>query len=103
MTFANLASTSSGILRHIPGDGTPWVDDREDQNATPLRAYLDMDIDESALRSLSIPDRVLEKWGRLFDIVKPNSRRTCCFTRGTVVHHTPTLHANIFLKATHKW
>jgi len=29
-----------------------------------------------------IPEKVLIKWGRLFDIVKPSSRRTCCFTRG---------------------
>ncbi|KAG7089090.1 hypothetical protein E1B28_010799 [Marasmius oreades] len=30
----------------------------------------------------AVPDRVLKKWGRLFDIVLPSSRRTCCFTRG---------------------
>ncbi|KAF8665148.1 hypothetical protein AX16_000614 [Volvariella volvacea WC 439] len=30
----------------------------------------------------SIPDKVLERWGRLFDIVLPEARRTCCFTRG---------------------
>ncbi|KAF9255741.1 hypothetical protein L218DRAFT_306185 [Marasmius fiardii PR-910] len=30
----------------------------------------------------AVPGRVLRKWGRLFDIVLPSSRRTCCFTRG---------------------
>ncbi|KIO07356.1 hypothetical protein M404DRAFT_408898 [Pisolithus tinctorius Marx 270] len=29
-----------------------------------------------------VSDRVLEKWGRLFDIVLPSGTRSCCFTRG---------------------
>ncbi|KAF7310396.1 Dna methyltransferase [Mycena chlorophos] len=43
-----------------------------------LRQYLDSEPDERC----TIPDRVLVKWGRLFDIVLPSARRTCCFTRG---------------------
>lgn len=31
----------------------------------------------------AVPDGVLVKWGRLFDIVLPSARRSCCFTRGT--------------------
>jgi hypothetical protein len=34
----------------------------------------------------AIPDHVLEKWGRLFDIVLPSSKRSCCFTRGLLCH-----------------
>jgi len=59
------------VLRHIPG--------LEVISTTPaVREYLDTRIDSTLL----VPDRVLEKWGRLFDIVTPSSRRTCCFTRG---------------------
>ncbi|KAJ3500737.1 hypothetical protein NLJ89_g9659 [Agrocybe chaxingu] len=44
-----------------------------------IKEYLDpSDVSES----YAIPDKVLKKWGRLFDIVKPSFRRTCCFTRG---------------------
>lgn len=45
-----------------------------------IRHYLDRDGGQD--ESLRIPDRVLTKWGRLFDIVLPTSQRTCCFTRG---------------------
>ncbi|TFK76626.1 S-adenosyl-L-methionine-dependent methyltransferase [Pluteus cervinus] len=41
-----------------------------------------LDPPELSSPSLRIPDKVLRKWGRLFDIVLPTSRRTCCFTRG---------------------
>ncbi|KAI8983204.1 S-adenosyl-L-methionine-dependent methyltransferase [Trametes punicea] len=77
-----------GIWRHIPGRGSDWIDKRiqsgeevSDVQVTPVRAYLD----EEALvepHPHAIPEKVLEKWGRLFDIVLPSSRRTCCFTRG---------------------
>jgi hypothetical protein len=43
-----------------------------------IRHYLDNLGDE---RQYRISDKVLEKWGRLFDIVIPSARRTCCFTR----------------------
>lgn len=47
-----------------------------------LHEYLDpADEDGNSLRH-NIPDRVLSKWGRLFDIVLPSGQRTCCFTRG---------------------
>ncbi|KAG5638186.1 hypothetical protein H0H81_001388 [Sphagnurus paluster] len=45
-----------------------------------LRDYLDEDHFDSYPNA--IPDKVLAKWGRLFDIVLPSSHRTCCFTRG---------------------
>jgi hypothetical protein len=44
----------------------------------PLRDYLDKD----AQTAPAVSDRVLLKWGRLFDIVLPSATRTCCFTRG---------------------
>ncbi|KAI0028081.1 S-adenosyl-L-methionine-dependent methyltransferase [Vararia minispora EC-137] len=85
--FAPFPATSSiSPLRHIPGRGADWVDPRygtsEEQAQTPvnaLSAYLD---DGNVLGEYAVPGRVLEKWGRLFDIVLPSARRTCCFTRG---------------------
>lgn len=82
------ASNSDTVWRHIPGDGADWKDPRDlkaDANldiyrAATIREYLD-DEDVPGNDSV-IPDRVLEKWGRLFDIVTPESKRTCCFTRG---------------------
>ncbi|KAG1889191.1 S-adenosyl-L-methionine-dependent methyltransferase [Suillus subluteus] len=47
-----------------------------------LREYLDPAHEDGISLRHSIPDRVLSKWGRLFDIVLPSGRRTCCFTRG---------------------
>lgn len=75
---------TAGILRHIPGHGSDWVDDRGQAEVTPgaraIRDYLDQE--GSTLDGCSIPPRVLERWGRLFDIVLPTAYRTCCFTRG---------------------
>lgn len=47
-----------------------------------LHEYLDPDHEDEISLRHSIPDRVLLKWGRLFDIVLPSGQRTCCFTRG---------------------
>lgn len=77
------------ILRHIPGRGDDWNDARtsaaapettEDKVQSPsLRDYLDR---KGAQTGHAVPERVLMKWGRLFDIVLPSAARTCCFTRG---------------------
>lgn len=49
-----------------------------------LRYYLDEHHQTAATDGIfsAIPDKVLERWGRLFDIVLPSDRRSCCFTRG---------------------
>lgn len=47
-----------------------------------LHEYLDPAHEDGISLRHNIPDRVLSKWGRLFDIVLPSSQRTCCFTRG---------------------
>ena len=77
------------ILRHIPGTIDDWVDNREangDPKVQQIRTYLDA---ESNMlyenHPCRIPDKVLAKWGRLFDIVLPDSRRSCCFTRGEYI------------------
>lgn len=59
------------VWRNIPGQ-------TEEVEAAAIKGYLDSDVYETS----RVPDKVLQKWGRLFDIVKPSSRRSCCFTRG---------------------
>ncbi|KAJ7293942.1 S-adenosyl-L-methionine-dependent methyltransferase [Mycena rebaudengoi] len=69
-------------LRYIPGRGSPWIDPRSAEpsiRVEEIRQYLDPEAENG---SYAIPDKILRKWGRLFDIVLPSSRRTCCFTRG---------------------
>ncbi|KAF9455789.1 S-adenosyl-L-methionine-dependent methyltransferase [Collybia nuda] len=82
------------ILRHIPGQAD-WVDPRIDSTningdglsisgnpINKLKDYLDGDVVNNEPHPHAVPEKVLQKWGRLFDIVLPSSRRTCCFTRG---------------------
>lgn len=76
---------SNQLWRHIPNDTSPKSDSDNGCPATEIRRYLDRDIQTACSESLQIPDRVLERWGRLFDIVLPSSQRTCCFTRGTLI------------------
>ncbi|KAF5314118.1 hypothetical protein D9611_006941 [Ephemerocybe angulata] len=68
------------VWRHIPGQ--PIVKGEGEGNADvevrPLKEYLDAQVDAGRY----VPDKILGKWGRLFDIVKPSSARSCCFTRG---------------------
>lgn len=74
------------MWRHIPAPcSVDWVDKQNGSDVT-LEAYLDGLTDEEE-KIYAIPDRVLEKWGRLFDIVLPTSMRTCCFIRGVSVRH----------------
>lgn len=79
---------SDKVWRHIPGQGAAWSDPRFENQSGPAVAhtifdYLD-DLGEG-YAEYAVPDKVLEKWGRLFDIVKPSSDRTCCFTRGILI------------------
>ncbi|KAI0073734.1 S-adenosyl-L-methionine-dependent methyltransferase [Panus rudis PR-1116 ss-1] len=88
LEFANVPRKSAKeVWRHIPGHGEDYIDDRRgdsngDSSVTEIRNYLNADMPDEEFSKYAIPDRVLEKWGRLFDIVLPSSRRTCCFTRG---------------------
>ncbi|PKC04672.1 S-adenosyl-L-methionine-dependent methyltransferase [Rhizophagus irregularis] len=51
-------------------------------NIRPISDFLQDDVD---YEKYSIPNKTLTKYGKLFDIVKPSSRRSCCFTKG--YHH----------------
>ncbi|KAL0950580.1 hypothetical protein HGRIS_007375 [Hohenbuehelia grisea] len=80
------------IFGYIPGHSDHnWVDPRtaseadlaaSDPQIAPIANFLDDHPEDDANLPHAIPDRVLQKWGRLFDIVLPSSCRSCCFTRG---------------------
>ncbi|CAG8463206.1 283_t:CDS:2 [Funneliformis caledonium] len=45
----------------------------------PIDDFLHDDVN---YEKYSVPNETLIKYGKLFDIVKPSSRRSCCFTKG---------------------
>ncbi|KAF8927188.1 tRNA (cytosine-5-)-methyltransferase [Haplosporangium gracile] len=48
-----------------------------------LEQYIDFtDMSDERMERYMIPDKTLLKYGRLFDIVKSSTRRSCCFTKG---------------------
>ncbi|KAJ7451113.1 S-adenosyl-L-methionine-dependent methyltransferase [Mycena latifolia] len=88
-SFRSPQNRDGETLRYIPGRGDEaWVDLRlvdpesnladADDTVHEIREYLDSE----PVEGCGITDKILCKWGRLFDIVLPSSRRTCCFTRG---------------------
>lgn len=78
LAFANVLYPLHSVWRHIPGD-EPYTDE---EAVVEIRRYLDPIPTAWLDHPCRVPDRVLEKWGRLFDIIRPSSHRTCCFTRG---------------------
>jgi tRNA (cytosine38-C5)-methyltransferase len=85
--FFTSSADSERILRHIPGYPADWGDARSSASASEtienkvwsVRDYLDKKDTQTVY---AVPERVLMKWGRLFDIVLPSATRTCCFIRG---------------------
>ncbi|KAK5810219.1 S-adenosyl-L-methionine-dependent methyltransferase [Linnemannia elongata] len=48
-----------------------------------LEQYIEFtDMSDTRMERYMIPDKTLLKYGRLFDIVKSSTRRSCCFTKG---------------------
>ncbi|KAH9836755.1 S-adenosyl-L-methionine-dependent methyltransferase [Rhodofomes roseus] len=96
LQFANVGEDAAqAVWRHIPGLAPDWVDTRMQSgprevvvdgraadSVAEIRQYLDPPLEDGQLHPCAVPDRVLEKWGRLFDIILPSARRSCCFTRG---------------------
>ncbi|CAO3693310.1 unnamed protein product [Rhizopus stolonifer] len=74
------------IINYIPLSekmSGAFIDNRGEEHVNeslvdPISAYLESDVDESYL----LTDKVLAKNCHVFDIVKPNGRRSCCFTKG---------------------
>lgn len=82
LRFQHDSDDRGQLWRHIPRQSGDQEDGEAYAEAAigpdEVRHYLDSLGDEQQYR---ISDKVLEKWGRLFDIVVPSARRTCCFTR----------------------
>ncbi|KAG9058172.1 hypothetical protein FS842_000926 [Serendipita sp. 407] len=64
------AGDGGTVLYHIPSN--------PEEPPCSISKYLDRQVDPGT----EIPDRILERWGQLFDIVLPSSTTSCCFTRG---------------------
>lgn len=85
LEFVGLDSTATDcLLDHIPPHHDLHNGPQQTSHtaSSSLGQYLDSTMDNETLAQFRIPDRVLVKWGRLFDIVLPSATRTCCFTRG---------------------
>ncbi|KAH9949520.1 S-adenosyl-L-methionine-dependent methyltransferase [Amylocystis lapponica] len=91
LSFTDTDRGQERVWRHIPGRGHDWVDPRQNGDYTPpddklvvaeIRDFLDPEV--AGMHPHAVPDHILEKRGRLFDIVLPSARRSCCFTRGYV-------------------
>ncbi|KAF8554552.1 S-adenosyl-L-methionine-dependent methyltransferase [Imleria badia] len=84
LRFVGLDPKSDHLLDQIPPHHDPHNESQQasDTASQDLRQYIDLTMDEETFAQYRIPDRVLNKWGRLFDIVLPSGTRTCCFTRG---------------------
>jgi tRNA (cytosine38-C5)-methyltransferase len=68
------------VWRCIPNE--PHMEAFKEEDGREIREYLDSALTDDEEEEYSVPDKILGKWGRLFDIVLPSSKRTCCFTRG---------------------
>lgn len=90
-----LVQADDGIGRQLPGFSKHTMDVRLlfngveekqrkqiEQEIHEIRKYIDTTDTVESRKGCKVPDKVLQKWGRLFDIVTPSSRRSCCFTRG---------------------
>jgi tRNA (cytosine38-C5)-methyltransferase len=64
----------STVLTAIPGD----MDVAMSGKLREIADYLDPLPDISTM----VPERILARWGKVFDIVLPSSSNSCCFTRG---------------------
>ncbi|PVG03383.1 S-adenosyl-L-methionine-dependent methyltransferase [Serendipita vermifera] len=69
-----VSGSSSRVLTAIPGD----MGALSSGGAMKLADYLDPLPDQSVM----VPERILSRWGKVFDIVLPSSNNSCCFTRG---------------------
>ncbi|KAF8624860.1 hypothetical protein AX15_005739 [Amanita polypyramis BW_CC] len=79
LRFACDADDQDRVWRCIPGQRGDCEGTETHADVDQIRHYLDHFKNDQPYR---VPDKVLQRWGRLFDIVLPSSKRSCCFTRG---------------------
>ncbi|KAF9159848.1 tRNA (cytosine-5-)-methyltransferase [Actinomortierella ambigua] len=79
-------STADRQQPHKPNEDDILQDPVRASQIDPLAGYIEfLDKDDERMARYTISDNTLLKYGRLFDIVKPSTRRSCCFTKG--YHH----------------
>ncbi|KAG0268097.1 tRNA (cytosine-5-)-methyltransferase [Actinomortierella ambigua] len=79
-------STADRQELHKPNEDDILQDPVRASQIDPLADYIEfLDKDDERMARYTISDNTLLKYGRLFDIVKPSTRRSCCFTKG--YHH----------------
>lgn len=72
--FVDVTQTNT-VWDHIPST-------RDNEIPSTIMRRISWYLDEAMDESTVVPDRILEKWGKLFDIVMPSGDTSCCFTRG---------------------
>ncbi|KAF9978489.1 tRNA (cytosine-5-)-methyltransferase [Actinomortierella ambigua] len=82
-----VSTTTAGRQQaHKPDEDDILQDPVRASQVEPLAGYIEfLDQDDARMARYMISDSTLLKYGRLFDIVKPSMRRSCCFTKG--YHH----------------
>jgi len=69
-----------------PDEETILADPTLAHRVEALERFIEFkDTEDERMKKYMIPDKVLLKYGRLFDIVKQSTRRSCCFTKGKLI------------------
>ncbi|KAF9117253.1 tRNA (cytosine-5-)-methyltransferase [Mortierella sp. 14UC] len=77
------AVTKDGDAAAKPDEDALLADPMLALKIETLEQYIEFkDVNDPRMERYMIPDKTLLKYGRLFDIVKETTRRSCCFTKG---------------------
>ncbi|KAF9153406.1 tRNA (cytosine-5-)-methyltransferase [Linnemannia schmuckeri] len=77
------AVTKEGDAAAKPDEDALLADPMLALKVDTLEQYIEFtDMSDARMERYMIPDKTLLKYGRLFDIVKSSTRRSCCFTKG---------------------
>ncbi|KAG0312010.1 tRNA (cytosine-5-)-methyltransferase [Linnemannia gamsii] len=77
------AVTKEGDAATKPNEDALLADPMLALKVDTLEQYIEFtDMSDARMERYMIPDKTLLKYGRLFDIVKTTTRRSCCFTKG---------------------
>ncbi|KAF9901229.1 tRNA (cytosine-5-)-methyltransferase [Linnemannia zychae] len=95
------AVTKDGDAAVKPDEDALLADPMLALKVDTLEQYIEFkDVNDPRMERYMIPDKTLLKYGRLFDIVKETTRRSCCFTKG--YYHFVESTGSIFQMVTEK-
>ncbi|KAG0373620.1 tRNA (cytosine-5-)-methyltransferase [Mortierella sp. AD032] len=93
--------TKDGNAAAKPDENALLADPMLALKVDTLDQYIEFkDVNDPRMERYMIPDKTLLKYGRLFDIVKETTRRSCCFTKG--YYHFVESTGSIFQMVTDK-